>query len=75
MFIVIHNDTLYVLGIVGWDYMSPQAPLTNIPPDEAGDTHEDPRRDDRAQAQLVIGLRLIEYSIIILSSIDLLVMY
>ena len=39
-------------GIQGWDYLSPQAPLYNKPPVEEGDTHEDPRRDDRAQEQM-----------------------
>jgi len=39
-------------GIQGWDYGSAQAPLFNVPPSEDGDTHECPRRDDRAQVQM-----------------------
>jgi hypothetical protein len=39
-------------GIVGWQYDAPPVPLVNTPPDKDGDTHEDPRRDARAQEQM-----------------------
>lgn len=39
-------------AIQGFDYMSPQAPIYNKPPLKEGDTHECPRKDDRAQAQM-----------------------
>lgn len=39
-------------GIQGWDYGSAQAPLYNVPPGTEGDTHECPRKDDRAQVQM-----------------------
>lgn len=39
-------------GVQGWDFNSAQAPLYNKPPGEEGDTHESPRRDDRAQEQM-----------------------
>mmetsp|Transcript_6422 Transcript_6422/g.10514 ORF Transcript_6422/g.10514 Transcript_6422/m.10514 type:complete len:673 (-) Transcript_6422:142-2160(-) len=39
-------------GIQGFDFMSPQAPVQNVPPVSEGDTHEDVRRDPNARAQL-----------------------
>jgi hypothetical protein len=39
-------------GIQGFDFMSPQAPLQNVPPGTEGDTHEDVRHDPNARAQL-----------------------
>ncbi len=45
-------------GIVEWAYSDvPSEPLGNVPPDPAFDTHECPRREPAAQAQLATFLR------------------
>ena len=54
-FELISDDTIMVNGrsvIQGFDYGSDQAPLYNKPPSTVGDTHECPRKDDHAQAQM-----------------------
>lgn len=41
-------------AIVEWEYSDvPEAPIENLPPDEAFDTHECPRRQPEAQAQII----------------------
>ena len=57
------NETLYGFNwadgqvatgsiAVGYQFDAPPAPRTNTPPDSAFDTHEDVRRDPRAQEQM-----------------------